>query len=100
MRDFAFPAGLVIEKGMDMHSNACIAQADVKQYYDNLRPLTMCHWMLPHGLESGLVANVLRVNLCTQVVTNVRQGVSRLQIDALAHLLAVGPPQLLDGYRC
>ena len=37
--DITFPANLVIEKGMDLHSRACIAQADIKKFYDNLRPL-------------------------------------------------------------
>ena len=43
----AFPASLLIEKGLDIGSQMCLAQADVEKYYNHLRPLNILSWMVP-----------------------------------------------------
>ena len=43
--DIAFPASLILEKGMDMMSSGCVAQADIKKYYDHLNSLLLAAWM-------------------------------------------------------
>ena len=106
--DFTFPASLIIEKGMDMHSDACIAQADVKQYYDTMRPLTLCRWMLHKELDPGLVATFIRIHLCTQVEIKVGQASVEIPNRSIGTLTgsrsasAAGRIPLLDAalHRC
>ena len=69
--DIAFPASLVIEKGLDMHSDACIAQADIKQYYDNLRPLLLTQWMVTNGFDRELSSSFLRIQACPQMTLKI-----------------------------
>jgi len=52
--DIAFPAVLLIEKGMDILSNMCVALAEVRQYYDHLGPSLLKGWMLKHSVPPGL----------------------------------------------
>ena len=59
--DIAFPSSRVIEKGLDMHSDVCIAQAYIKQYYDNLRPLLLTQWMVTNGFDRELSSSFLRI---------------------------------------
>ena len=65
--DIVFPASLVIEKGMDMMSRGCVAQADIKKFYDNLRPLLLYRWMVQNGYTRELASTFVRLHLCPQV---------------------------------
>ena len=69
--DIAFPASLLIEKGLDIKSNLCLAQADVKQYYDHLRPLVLARWMQTNGFDPALSSTFLRLHLCPQLLLKV-----------------------------
>jgi len=69
--DMVYPASLVIEKGLDLHSDSCVAQADIKQYYDNLRPLLLALWMRYCRFELGRAGIFLRLHMCPQVILNI-----------------------------
>ena len=43
--DITFPLSQVIEKGADDHCRAAIAQSDIKQFYEFLRPLLIFRWL-------------------------------------------------------
>ncbi len=43
--DAVFPLSLIIEKGLDCMSQACIAQQDIKQYYEHLSALKIARWL-------------------------------------------------------
>ena len=65
--DITFPASLVIEKGMNMKSKGCVAQADIKKYYDHLRPLLLYAWMMRQGYTKELASTFVRFHLCPKI---------------------------------
>jgi len=65
--DITFPASLVLEKGMDAMSKGCVAQADIRKYYDHLRPLLLFIWMVRRGYTKELASTFLRLHLCPVV---------------------------------
>ena len=103
--DVSFPAGLILEKGMDLHSNACIAQADVRQYYDNLRPTKLRQWMVSNGYSPQLAATFLRIHMCPQIFLKVGAAQALIQHRCIGTLTgsrsasAAGRLPLLDAAR-
>lgn len=65
--DIAHALQTVIEKGIDDHGNAAIAQQDIQQFYDSLPLLRICCWMVARGLSWAWAACVLRVQLLPRV---------------------------------
>ena len=45
-----------------MHGRAAVAQADIKQYYDNLRPLLIYRCLRQYGVQQGLCSTLLRLH--------------------------------------
>ena len=41
---------LVVDKGLDLESNACIAQCDIRKYFDSMRMDLIAEWFLEHGM--------------------------------------------------
>ena len=60
--DLTFCAALHIEKSLDCHGLGCVAQADVKQYFDNLCPIKMHQWITAHLQRPDLGALLLRLH--------------------------------------
>ena len=66
--DIGHAAALLVEKGLDMGSQASIAQADVKSYFDSLPLLKIMHWLLVLGVDLALLTAILRAQLLTTVI--------------------------------
>ena len=60
--DLTHPLTLVLEKGNDLHGQAAVAQADVKQYYDNLRPIHVLRWLRRNEVNLPLRMTFLRLH--------------------------------------
>ena len=58
---------LVIEKGMDRKSQACIAQGDIKKFYDRLRCTMIAEFLCMKGVDPGLIGAILRFHTCPQL---------------------------------
>ena len=77
--DITFPMSLVIEKGLDCRSQACVAQQDVKQYYDHLQAMKIADWILRHFSCSGLAATFVRLHCCPSIRLQVGSRVATFQ---------------------
>ena len=64
-RDLSMGAQLLVEKGLDTHSNAAFAQADVARYFDSLPLLLIVFWLLSYKVERSLLAAIVRHQLFT-----------------------------------
>ena len=101
--DIAFPASLLIEKGLDIGSELCLAQADVKQYYDHLRPLQILRWMLQRNMPRELAFSLFRFQLCPEVHLRVGSETTHLRNRCIGSLTgsrsasAAGRIPLLDA---
>ena len=61
----------VIEKGLDLHGAAAIAQSDIEKYYDSLPMLRIAAWLTERGVSPELVACYVRHQMCPQIVLHV-----------------------------
>ena len=104
--DIVFPASLVVEKGLDMQSRACVAQADIRRYYDSLQPLMLSRWMIAEGFEIALAIAFLLLQLRPSIVLHVGQAEARISERTLGTLTgsrsasASGRIPLLDAALC
>ena len=64
-KDLSMGAQLLVEKGLDTHSSAAFAQADVARYFDSLPLLLIVFWLLAHKVERCLLAAIVRHQLFT-----------------------------------
>ena len=61
---------LVIEMGMDMKSGAALAQADIRAFYDSMKMLRICRWLVTHGMPAQDAACMLRHQMCPKIWLN------------------------------
>ena len=59
---------LIIEIGLDNESNAVVAQADIRSYFDDLLVWKITRWLLDRGCPLSLLAAVLRFQILTKLV--------------------------------
>ena len=57
----------VIEKGLDMHGHAAIAQMDIRRYYDSIPVLRVFLYLLDLGADEGCAGCLLRLHCCPVV---------------------------------
>ena len=57
----------VVEKGLDMESQAALGQQDILQFYDNLPMMKLFQWLLAEGAEPGFVCAIFRHQLLPTV---------------------------------
>ena len=76
--DLTHPLTMVLEKGADLHGKAAVAQADIKQYYDNLRPLLLARWLRQTSVDLGLCMTLLRMHTLPTLEISVGQATSRI----------------------
>ena len=50
--EIAHSLHLVVEKGLDMKSKASIAQMDIRAFYDSMRMLKICRWLVSQGMPA------------------------------------------------
>ena len=73
--DIVFPLALHIEKSLDQHSQGCVAQADIRAFYDNVQPLLVFEWLNRHGADGGTAACFLRLHCLPPIEMSVRETV-------------------------
>ena len=69
--DISHAAHLTIEKGLDRHSNACVAQADILKFYDQVRLTIRCTYLAGKMVHGCLLGGLLRLHLCTKIMLNI-----------------------------
>jgi len=57
----------VIEKGLDSHGQAAIAQMDIKRYYDSLPILRIFRYLVGRGCSTPALGCLLRLHCCPPV---------------------------------
>jgi len=72
--DLTHPLSLVLEKGGDLHGRAAVAQADIRQYYDNLRPLLLYRWLRKRAVDPRLCLTFLRLHCLPSIQVAVGQA--------------------------
>ena len=77
--DIGHAANLIMEKGLDLHSQSCMAQMDIKSYFDNLPTLRILMWLASRNVDITLLGAIARHQLFTCVA--VRVGDSTAFID-------------------
>ena len=65
--DLAHSGALVLEKGLDRHSQGAIAQADIHKYYDMVRITLLVGWLEDRGCSLGFIGAILRFQTCIRV---------------------------------
>ncbi|CAK0839547.1 unnamed protein product [Prorocentrum cordatum] len=66
--DIAHALQLVVEKGLDDCSNATLAQCDAQTYFDELRALRICRWLVTRGCSPEDVACLVRAQMVPRVI--------------------------------
>ena len=84
--DIMHVAQLIVEKGIDDNSHACLAQADVRKYYDSLPMMHLLHWLLQKGADKARVFACMR----HQLMTTIRVRLPHSTISPLARNRSVG----------
>ena len=64
----------VIEKGLDSHGQAAIAQMDVKRYYDSIPVVRIYHYWAGNQCNKAHAACLLRLHCCTPIDLSFRAG--------------------------
>ena len=77
--DITFPLSQIIEKGLDDNSMAAIAQSDVKQFYDFIRPLDIFRWFVQKGGFIGAAYTFLRLHSVVQVALHAGSAIARIE---------------------
>ena len=54
---------LLIEKGLDLKSNAALAQGDIKRYFDHLPLVRICRFLAAKGVDKRLLSAIMRHQL-------------------------------------
>jgi len=57
----------VIEKGLDLHGRAAVAQMDIKRYYDSIPVLRIHRYLVSRGCCPSAAACFLRLHCCPSV---------------------------------
>ena len=57
----------VIEKGLDSHGSAAIAQMDIKRYYDSIPVLRIYRYLVNRGCDQSAAVCLLRLHTCPEV---------------------------------
>ena len=65
--DLTHALSLILEKGGDLHGAGSVAQADIRQYYDNLRPLLIFRWLRRNNVDLGTCTSFLRLHCLPHV---------------------------------
>ena len=60
--DIVFPAAVAIEKGMERHLRAALAQQDVEKFYDNIHGLRIVWWIEARFGCPDICATLLRMH--------------------------------------
>ena len=68
--DIGHAVALIVEKGLDNQSNAAVAQADIRSYFDDLLVWRIIRWLQSHGCPLPLLAAILRFQLLTKLIMN------------------------------
>ena len=66
--DVAHGLQCIIEKGLDEHGSAALAQSDIEKYYDSLPVLAIMRWLVQKGLHPGTAACLVRHQMCPHVL--------------------------------
>ena len=61
--DIAWALSQVTEEGLDMHSQAVLLQADVRQYYDSMHVVRIARWLVQSGFGASWAAAAARVQM-------------------------------------
>jgi len=69
----------VIEKGLDLHGLAAIAQMDIKRYYDSIPILRIYRYLVNRGCDAPAAACLLRLHCCPSVTLS--WGVASVVIE-------------------
>ena len=69
--DLTYSLGAIIEKVTDLLGAAAVAQADVRQFYDNLRPWLVYKWMQGREAYKRILLTFLRLNCLPQRILGV-----------------------------
>jgi hypothetical protein len=77
--DISHAANLLMEKGLDLRGHACIAQGDVKAYFDSLPMVRNARWLLAHSVPSSLVGALLRHHLFTKLQLQALHGMVEIK---------------------
>lgn len=72
--DLTHSLTLVLEKGGDLHGRSVVAQADIKQYYDNLRPLLLFRWLKRRQFDLPTCCLLLRLHCLPTLQVKVGQA--------------------------
>ena len=65
--DVAHACHCVFEKGLDMRSEAAVAEADIEKYYDSLDPFALCTFLSGRGVDESMLAAVLNAQMSPSV---------------------------------
>ena len=68
--DIGHAVALIVEKGLDNQSNAAVAQADIRSYFDDLPVWGIIRWLQSHGCPLPLLAAILRFQILTKLIMN------------------------------
>ena len=66
--DIGHADALIIEKGLDNESNAAVAQADIRSYFDDLPIWKITRWLMNRGCPVPLLAATLRFQILSKLV--------------------------------
>ena len=73
--DVVFALSLIIKKGLDDKSNACIAQSEIKQFYNHIRVIDIAEWIVRHFGHQDLASTFVRIHSCPSI--DLRVGASQ-----------------------
>ena len=69
--DLTFALSQVIEKGCDDGGCAAVAQSDIKQFYDYIRPVMIVAWLRQNGLLEADCVRFRRLHCLPTVILKV-----------------------------
>lgn len=67
VRDLGHSLALLVEKGVDDHGCAAMAQGDIARFFDSLSVLRILNWLRVRGVDVTLLAAIARHQLLTGV---------------------------------
>ena len=73
--DISTAAHLVVEKGLDIKSQAAIAQADMEKYYYHLNPVAIARYLISRGCDVSLACSCVKAQMLPSVTLAVLGGV-------------------------
>ena len=72
--EIAHSMQLVLDKAGDLFGKGCIAQADIRAYYDNLPLIRLAQWLVSKGMDKQTVAVCVRHQALSSVFVRVQDA--------------------------